>query len=281
MQTQKEIKNRINSTQSINKITKALFLMSTVKSQKALKEYNKFKEYIGLLQDSILRMENSLEFKVEFKHNYYVVLTSDLGLAGSYNIDVTKKINKVYESGDKLLLIGKKANSLINSLNLSSDDYDYISLDSIRKDGLGELTNHILKSYRKDGYKVSIVYSKFLSQLDTESTVLSLLPLNPEDVQIKEDDSNSHKREKDYYDFEPKVQSLYPKAISIYLDIIINWLLKEADLSEQVSRKQAMDSATRNGQDMIDSLKRTLNKTRQAKITQEISEIIGAAEALK
>lgn len=277
MQTQKEIKNRISSTKSINKITKAMFLMSTVKSQKAFNEFQKFKDYISLLQNSIKKMEVSLDLNKKFENTYFVILTSDLGLAGSYNTDVIKKALKEFKKGDKFLLIGKKSKSIIKNLELTKEDFDYINLDKLKEKGLGKIIDKIIDSYKNNNYKVSIIFSKFISQIETESTIMQILPV----INLNDNKESLDTTKDNIYDFEPSLNELYPSAILIYLDIFINWLLKEVELSEQISRKQAMDNATKNGQDMIDALNIKLNKTRQSKITQEISEIIGGAEALK
>ena len=276
-----QTKNRIRSVSSTKKITKAMELVATSKLKRA-KDIN-FKitpykqevfEIISYCAANVT--ENDYRYfnenKVEKELN--IVITSSLGLCGGYNIAVEKYVLSNVSKNDDLLVIGAKGIKYFKDrgYNLIEQLSELPPLNL--KESLSlRLSNMVLKEFDEKHYsKINIIYTKFINSLTYEPSKVQLLPLNS----IVEVPSISKELV-----LEPSAIEVLDNLIPFYLTTSIKALLFESMLSEQASRRTAMENATDNASELQDKLLLEFNKSRQASITQEITEISGAANAIK
>lgn len=277
------VKRRIKSVTNTKKITKAMGLVATSKLRKTREALDINSPYY----DSFITILNEVLENHEINNVYkdgngsrkrlYVVLTSDSGLCGSFNLNILNRaleeINKDRENS-LILVIGEKGLSFFNRFNY--DIYKkYINIPDIP--ALGDANTFamdILSMYKsKEAGEVYAVYDKFLSSAKQEVTVEKILPLEKE----KSKGSFAGK----YLEFEPKSHDLLEEIIPLYMRAKMLNLLIHSKSSEQSVRMSAMDGATKNANELLDKLKLQFNRMRQSAITQEISEIVGGAEAQK
>ncbi len=274
MATIKQIKEQQDAIKSIHKITRAMELVATAKSQRAIRDLNSYQSYFQKTQNIVEKIAKENVSDQELKGTYWIVLMSDLGLAGSYNSKLIKEIISEVSPTDKILVIGQKGSILhskiANKIEIMPLEvlHDYI--------GLGDLQVKIQSVYRDDHLKVKVLFTKFISQLEFEPKIEQILPIQVDTSQVEEEKKNIVLLE-----FEPSREILLREIEDIYIQSVVQGFYREAQASENTARRTAMENATRNGDDMLRDLNIVYNRTRQAKITQEISEIIGGAEALK
>ncbi len=277
METLRHLKDKQKSVKTINKITKAMQLVSSAKSQKAVKDLNDYQSYFNRVKSIIHEIDKDIVKKDEtFNGTYWILVMSDLGLAGGYNSNLVKEVRKVRKPNDKFLILGNKG---VSYAKRHKDTAEWFSLNDILKEGnqLMELTTRIKKEYFDNKLKVNIIYTEYKSQVEFLPLSKTILPIDTSDFNL---DENS-KDDLTVTEFEPNREELLKELKSIYINSFLVNVFKEASASEHTVRKNAMETATSNGKDLLDRLNIKYNRARQAKITQEISEIIGGAESLK
>jgi len=169
-----------------------------------------------------------------------------------------------------VIAIGKKLHSSLGARNIEHTHY---SLAQAKEVGTqDEISMRLMKAYFEDT-EIKSVYTKYESQIDFKATIKILLP-----VTISEDDNLETITN---IDFEPSANNILLSMLPLYLSASLNGLIKESEVSEHSARRVAMENATTNGEEIMNDLNVQYNKQRQAKITQEISEIVGGTEALK
>jgi F-type H+-transporting ATPase subunit gamma len=173
-----------------------------------------------------------------------------------------------------LLVIGQKGISIAKTHKNAS----YFSIKTLL-DGnqIEEIVSSIKTKYFVNDLRVNVIYTKFINQITFETEIKKLLPIDQEEIK-KMVTKNSIGPQ--IY-FEPNREELANQVIDLYLHAMIVYFYRESKASEESSRRVAMDAATSNGKELLEKLEIEFNRTRQAKITQEILEIIGGAESLK
>lgn len=288
MAQMKDIKRRISSVGNIMQITNAMELVSSAKLRKARRTLETTRPYYQTVFEDINELiamsgEHSSVYLEErpIKNRAVIVIASDRGLAGGYNINIAKKAieltknndgvdTKFYATGTRIVEILRRAGCKVNR------DFTHINEEPTSEEAQS-LGNFLLDRYARGLFdEVIVVYTKF-------ETVLTLVP-----EQIKllpaggfEDDSESEVKKFVDIEFEPSPSAVLNQMIKQYVNVTLFGCLLEASASEQASRRTAMENATQNGQDLLGELELVYNRARQASITQEISEIVGGAEALK
>lgn len=271
------IKSRIKSINATKKITGAMELIATVKLQKQRNHMLKNREYIGVLKETITNIlsgdidADSPYLKVkDNKKKVVFVFCSDLGLCGGYNINLTKLFEKNVSRDDEVIVIGtseykwfKERYNVINDI-ISSDDLTYPSLKKLSAQVIRKYSNNEIGA-------IEVIYTKFKNNVSFEPTLERVLPCLFPDTNKK-----SHKE----ILLEPNANNILNHLIPMYVEnnIYSRWL--EAKTSEQGSRRFAMQNATDNANELTEELTLAYNQARQASITQEITEIIGGADAL-
>lgn len=293
MASLREIKGRINSIKSTEKITRAMKMVAAVKFRKAQENVlaarpyaRKISEILKNLIPTIENLDNELFIEREVKRICIVVVTSDRGFVGSFNTNLIKSVQS---------LINEKYSEYINSHNLTlvtvgrkgytffskrgydiyakyTDVFDKIEFLTARK-----IISDVIQGYMEKKFdKVIVVYNEFKSALQAnivEEQFLPIVSINSEEKKEEPNISN--------FIFEPSSKELVNYLLPKHLNTQIWRVMLESFASEQAARMTAMEIATTNANDLISSLQLIYNQARQAAITKEILEIVGGAEALK
>ena len=268
------IKKRIKSVSGAYKVTSAMKLVSTVKLRRWKDKMLNNKAYsleLSSICDEIFSYCEDMEspYVVPNKKatkDLYIIVSSTLGLCGSYNQNVFKIADKVITTNDDIVVIGNKGIAHFGNFTSKIDTVNYSS--NIDPDLIKALTNYALTSYAKGEYKkVHIIYSRYKNSLSFIPEDFILLPLAKE------------KKESNTIPplLEPSKEKLFNDLIDIYLKSIIHAKLLEAEVCEQAARSNAMENATKNAEDLLGTLKLEFNKARQAAITEEIVEIVAGS----
>ncbi len=283
MASMRDIKRRRNSIKSTQQITKAMKLVATAKLQKAKTGAQKARPYFNKMHTtiaSVLAQSGNVAhpFLTERTgdRNVYIVISSNRGLAGGYNNNVCKLVTAsapVPASAD-VIAVGKKAGDFLrrSGFNLL-ESYDEVVEEPEYGDA-AKIGSKVLQLYTEGkADHIYVAYTAFESTLNQEAKLLKVLPMDLSDFKEEEPAAKT--------DYEPAADQVLDIIIPQYVNSIIFGALKESVASEHGARMTAMDSATSNASDMIDKLTLQYNRARQASITQELSEIVGGAEALK
>ena len=289
-----DLKKRITSVKSTQKITKAMKMVATAKLRKAQENAEKGRPYSERMNNIILNLsknrsdkENSSKLLVGTGRediHLCIVLTADRGLCGGFNTNIIKKaknyFDKLSKEGKKfkIITVGTKGydqlkrnykDKIIEKISFKdSKNINYFDAEKV-----GSL---ILEKFDKEEFDIcTIFYNKFKNVMTQIPQQQQIIPLQSED----ENDS-SNEQSDDSYEFEPDedeiLSNLLPKNISTQ----IFKAMLENSASEQGSRMTAMDNATRNAGELVDKLSIEYNRSRQAAITKELIEIISGAESL-
>ncbi len=273
-----KIKKRIKSVTGAYKVTSAMKLVSTVKLKKwknkmiANNLYNsELQEVVNLLLRCSKNVNSPFTKENKSEKRLFIIISSTLGLCGSYNINIFKEADVLLKKEDSVIILGKKGIA-----HFSNEMFDKIegfddNKDLLEKDLVNNLSNFVLSSYIEGKFSsIHIIYSKYRNSLAFIPTSYQILPLG-----------NNDNKEIDFPPiFEPSKEKLIETLIPIYVEKTIYSKLLESEVSEQASRSNAMENATNNAKELLDNLKIEFNKARQSAITQEIIEIVAASKAV-
>ena len=288
----RDIRRRIKSVASTQKITKAMKMVSASKLRKtqgtlvAIRPYsNKIQEVMDHLLSGGDDYKNPfLTPHEEVKNILYVVIAGDRGLCGGYNSNVLRYAEQQLKSAPEgvqasALLIGNKARDHFR-LRPQYEVMDvFTNIGDTPDVSQGKaLSDYVIKKYL-DGEvdEVHVVYSEFVSVMTQNPAVAQVLPI-PSNAVTAAEDAEHYDAE---YIFEPGGKEILDVILPKYVDSSIYRLLLESKVGEHGARMTAMDSATDNAAELIDKLTLSLNRARQAQITTEITEIVGGAAALE
>jgi len=287
-----DLKKRISSVKSTQKITKAMKMVAAAKLRRAQENAEKGRPFsdkmnniILNLSDSILDKENASKFLVGTgKQDVHlcVVITADRGLCGGFNTNICKKAKNYF---DKIL----KENKTLKIFTVGSKGHDQLKriygkhiVEKINFKGLKKITykeaedvgNVIIKLFNESQFDVcKIFYNKF-------KNVISQIPQEQQIIPIENNNQKDTEEKKNFYEFEPEENEILNNLLPRNIATQIFKAFLENSASEQGSRMTAMDNATRNAGDLVDKLTITYNRSRQAAITKELIEIISGAESL-
>jgi len=288
MASMRDIKRRKTSIQSTEQITKAMKLVSTVKLQRAKARAERSKAYFNCMYDTVTSL---LKRTGQIEHPYLksngskkigvIVITSNRGLAGGYNSNIVKLVTgKDWDAKDvSVYAIGKKGKDALKrkGYEIKAELHDMIE-EPLYIDAK-ELCDMVLNDYANG--EIGEIYLAYTNFKNTVSHIPTMLKLLPVDTQENEDDG---KASQDFgravMAYEPEESEALNMIIPKYITSLIYGALIESCASENGARMQAMDSATSNADEMISTLELQYNRARQGHITQELTEIIGGAEAL-
>lgn len=287
MASARDIKRRIKSVKSTQQITRAMKVVSASKLRKSQSAVLAVRPFARKIEQMMLHLSEAAEHpylkqKSELKTIGYVVIGSDRGLCGGFNVNLHRFLDKtVAERQAKdfgLVVIGRKAKEYCQRRCYPIDtEYtgvgDNPSFDQAR--ALGKLTTAAYDSGKYD--EVWLVYSEFKSAMVQQPKLKRLLPV--EQPVLAEDEVNIFALTD--YIFEPDKNTVLDAILPQYVDIEVYTALQEAKASEHGARMTAMSSASDNAAEMISCLTLSLNRARQEAITTEINEIVGGAAALE
>ena len=291
MASMRDIKRRKNSVQSTQQITKAMKLVSTVKLQRAKNVAEHSKMYFNAMfttVSSILAKSSNISHPylntAEGNKKAVVVITSNRGLAGGYNTNVTKLITKDerFSTEDTIIYaIGKKGKDTLARKGYEiAADYCEVINAPLYTDA-AEICDKLLEAFKNGEIsEIYLAYTVFKNTVSQIPTIIRLLPVDLEAAKDIKDIDESEASAKAIMNFEPAEEEALDLIIPKYVTSLIYGAMIEAVASENGARMQAMDNATSNAEEMIQDLELGYNRARQAHITQELTEIIGGAEAL-
>ena len=285
-----DLKKRIASVKSTQKITKAMKMVAAAKLRRAQESAEKGRPYSEKMNNVILNLSNGISDKEnapkllsgtgDDKVHLCVIMTSDRGLCGGFNSNIIKKaksyFSKILKEGKelKIITVGSKGNDqlkryygdkIIENISFKeSKNANYFDADKVGK--------IVIEKFEAGEFDVcTVFYNQFKNVITQIPQAQQIIPLNNEEDENNVDGS---------YEFEPDedeiLSNLLPKNISTQ----IFKAMLENSASEQGSRMSAMDNATRNAGEMVDKLTIEYNRSRQAAITKELIEIISGAESL-
>ncbi|NTV91131.1 MAG: ATP synthase F1 subunit gamma [Clostridiales bacterium] len=295
MANMREIKLRIKSIKETRQITKAMKLISAAKLKRARQQLERTYPYFSKVEETIadiLLHSGDVESKFfdtrttkESKKTAFIILTGDKGLAGGYNINLFKLAEREIAKYDNPLLFvaGHMGRNYFKRKKYNMyEDFDYpVQNPSIYR--AIEMTDIILKQFILGEIdEVYMIYTLSVSTMRLEPRMMKVLPLNLQELRkdIGLEDETAPKPDM-MLNYEPSPLAVLDVLIPKYVKGIMYGTLVEAFTSEQSARMSAMDSATSNANEMLQSLNLFYNRARQAAITQEITEIVGGAETLQ
>lgn len=294
MASLKELKNRIASVKQTQKITSAMKLVAASKLKKAQEQAEAARPFaermasmLTNLAAGVADVENApklLSGSGEDKVHLLVVATGDRGLCGGFNSSIARgarrKIVELEAAGKtvKVLCIGRKGRDQLRRDHADKiiETIDGVGRARLSYDEVAAIALKIEQLYEAGEFDVcTIVFNQFKSAMTQILTIKQLIP-----VETPAKDEGDSSDVKAVYDFEPEEDVILEELLPRNLAVQIYGALTENSASEQGARMSAMDSATRNAGEMIGKLTLIYNRTRQAKITSELIEIISGAEAL-
>ncbi|WP_034296250.1 F0F1 ATP synthase subunit gamma [Herbaspirillum sp. RV1423] len=289
MATGKEIRGKIKSVENTKKITKAMEMVAASKMRKAQDRMHAARPY----SDKIRNIASNLSrANPEYTHPFmvkqdsakkvgFIIVTTDKGLCGGMNTNslrlTTAKIRELEAQGNAVetVAIGNKGFGFLNRIGAKVVSHVVQVGDTPHLEKLIGPVKVLLDAYQEGKLDaVYLVYTKFINTMRQEPTLQQLLPLSSDKLQA---DEGKHSWD---YIYEPDVQSVIDELLVRYVEALIYQAVAENMASEQSARMVAMKAASDNAGNVIGELKLIYNKTRQAAITKELSEIVAGAAAV-
>jgi F-type H+-transporting ATPase subunit gamma len=292
-------RRRIKSVQATKKITKAMELIASARIVKAQNRLQASMPYLTQLVDAVSAAashasdvsKHPLTAKAETQVRAAVlVITADRGLAGAYSSNAIKEAEaltrNLTEKGMKVVpyVVGRKGVSFYRFRNRPmGGEYvgftDQPTYAHAKEIGENLLTAFMTPSAEGGVDEIHVVYTNFINMGSQETRVRRILPLEVVEEVVDSSDSGN-KNPFPLYEFEPGPEEVLDALLPRYVEQMVYLSLLTSAASEHAARRRAMKSATDNAEELIRSLTRAANAARQAEITQEISEIVGGADAL-
>lgn len=288
MPSLKSIKKRIISVKNTGQITKAMKMVSAAKLRRAQENVVAARPYANKLSEVLGRLAGNvpadcsplLQHREGASKALLVVVTSDRGLCGGFNVNLSKaadrfiKERKSNYSELKVMAIGKKGYDFLKSRHSVWKNYPNLQSECNFRTA-ASIAQGIIEGYLAEEYdEVHIVYNEFRSVMSQEITFAQLLPVIPPA-------SNDEGIEPREYIYEPGQAELLTELLPKHIEVQIFKTLLESLAGEHGARMTAMDSASKNANEMIGKLTLIYNRARQGAITKELMEIISGAESVK
>ncbi len=282
MPSTRDLRRRIKSIMSTQKITKAMKAVSAAKMRKAQDQViaarpysRRMKEVLGRISTYAKGVKLPLLEEREPKNVAFILITADRGLCGGFNGNLIRKTAEQVRSypNVNLICVGRKGRDFFRRRGYNIVG-QYLGLgETIRFTQAQEIARFVMEKYISGEFDVVyMVYSEFINVLVQKPVVTRLLPIEPpEEVSTGIVD----------YIFEPSPEGVLADLLPLYVENTVYYGLLESKAGEQSARMTAMDAATKNAGEVIDRLTLAMNRARQTAITKEITEIVGGAAALE
>ena len=284
----KLLNNRIRSVKNTQQITKAMKMVAAAKLQRSQGKMLAARPYSHKLAE----LMQQLAGKAEIEHPLFevrpvasrlcVIITSDKGLCGSYNMNVMKMAQKAVDASveegvaTQIYAIGRKGAAYFrkNGYDVFSSHEDFGGEANSER---GSIVGNTAVDAFVDGTfdEVQVVFSSFVSTMTQKPVVKPLLPIAPDDTEGEADESAGQD-----YIWEPSQEALFATLLPLYLRNRVFMTMSEAFTSEHAARMTSMSAATQNAGELIDALTMQRNRERQSAITSELLDIVGGANAL-
>ena len=285
MASLREMQRRRNSIASTQQSTKAMKLVSTVKLQRTREKAEECKPYFNHMYATVTSMlartgivEHPYLKSGKSEKKGVIVISSNRGLAGGYNSNIVKMLTQGELEGKELLIynIGRKGHEALERKGYEiAEDYSEVINTPLYSDAV-EISQRVLKDFEEEKIgEIYLVYTSFKNTVVHEPKLLKLLPVEFSDKELSDAERNTP------MNYKPGEEEALDMIIPKYIASLLYGALNEAAASENGARMQAMDAATSNAEDMMESLELQYNRARQGSITQELTEIIAGAEAVE
>lgn len=270
------IKSRIKSVNSTKKITGAMELISNVKLSKNRNLMEKNRSYADALEEVVSSIlsgemieENDYLTKKDAKQKAYFVFTSDMGLCGGYNINISKLVKENVSKDDYVYFVGNKFYDQLKTEGYNIVN-EQIGSDAVEYTTIKKYADNALQMYKENKISsINVIYTRFVNNINFKASVSCILPgLNTTSKEFKQ------------IDFEPNADEILVDLIPMMVESQIYSKYLESKTSEHGNRRFAMENATDNANELTEKLELAYNQARQAAITQEITEIVSGADAL-
>lgn len=299
MSNAKEIKNRIESVKDTQKITNAMYLIASTKLRKARADMLRTDPYFETLKGEIQRLFSTID---HIDSRYFLrdgmddagedfsragkyallVITADKGLAGAYNQNVIKEVQKLMElhKDCDLYVVGEYGREYFESRGFDIEKSFLYTAQNPNMDRAREISSLLIEQYDEGKYKkVYLIYTDFGNGMDPTAQANRMLPLNRSHFENEQEQGNVHNGND--FEYFPSKTDVLEHIIPNYITGYIYSALVDSYCSEQNARMMAMDRATQNAQDILDRLNLEYNHVRQSAITQEIIEVSAGAKSLR
>ena len=268
-------KRRINSVTNTKKITKAMELIASVKLKKFKNTMHSNCYYADNIDNVFAELfaykkpTDEFEQKPLNKRKLYIVINSNLGLCSSYNNDVYKYVVNNLDNSNDILAIGQKGSVHYSKLGYKVNN-DFVSItEKLEYEDVLKLSRFVIEKYNHNEYgEIHLIYTHYVNSITFTVLDKKILPV----------DVKKGEEEKLPPILEPDVDTLIEALTPIYVSSTLYSKIIEAQVSEQASRRRAMESANDNADELLDKLRIEYNKARQSAITQEITEIISGSQ---
>ena len=286
-----DLKKRITSVKSTQKITKAMKMVAAAKLKRAQDSAEKGRPYSQKMNNVILNLSKGISNKENApklmsgtgkdKTHLCIVITSDRGLCGGFNANIIKKAKSYFvrlaqEGKDlKIITVGSKGNDQLRRFygDKIIENISFKNSKNANYFDAAKVGQIIIEKFEKEEFDIcTIFYNQFKNVITQLPQAQQIIPLNTENVNDSESVNS--------YDFEPEEDEILGNLLPKNISTQIFKAMLENSASEQGSRMSAMDNATRNAGEMVDKLTIEYNRSRQAAITKELIEIISGAESL-
>ncbi len=273
MASMKAIKNRIKSVENTRQITKAMQLVATSKMRKAKEKIEESRPFFETLSDALEDIASStVDFSSPFTVKKegkacHIVIAGDRGLAGGYNNNLFKSLS--YNDGDIIFPIGKKVVEHFSKKDVSFFTTEYQIAADVKISDCNSIGQALAEAFEKGEFtSLDIYYTGFVNMLTQLPASKEILPLTSK---------GDGDKKKALIEYDPSPEAVFGQIIPHYIGGIIYGGVCESIASELSARRTAMENATDNAGEIIDSLSLTYNRARQAAITQEITEIVAGS----
>ena len=287
MATLREIHNRISSIKSTQQITKAMKMVAAAKLRKAQENLLAFRPYsyeIRALIAHLTALSANLEGVPLLQRRpaekvLSVVVTSDRGLCGAFNANIirhaARRIAEYSASEVSVYNVGRKGLEYFSKRDYQIQGQTINFFNHLQFNNATEISRSLVELYLSGEFdRIEFIYNEFKSAVQQDVVVEQFLPFKP-DEELEKSGSQVD------FLYEPGKKEILETLIPMHLNIQVWRILLESNAAEQGARMTAMENATENADELVGKLTIFYNRTRQAKITTEISEIVGGANALK
>ena len=296
MATTKEIKNRIKSVKDTQKITNAMYLISSTKMRRARKEAEETKPYFDLLRHEIRRMfafggglrnkyfDSNVDEEKPGGKNGILVITADKGLAGAYNQNVVKDTLALMDRSNdyKLYIVGDYGWRYFRSRGSKVCEAFEHSMNEPSLAMARDITKELLDEFDAGAFtRLYVCYTEYSGGMSPGAAMHDrLIPFDKDDF-VPRGDEQAAADASTVFEYEPDVETVLARSIQSYLVGYVYSALVNSYSSEQSARMMAMDAANDNASELLASLQLEYNHLRQNAITQEITEISSGARSLR
>lgn len=274
MSNAKSLRTRIKSVNSTMHITKAMEIVASSKFKKAMNTMEKSRLYHSALQRVFDSLSYSREKSIYFtkrpvKKTCIIVIAGDRGLAGGYNNNIFKMATAYAKENQVCVVpVGKKSLEYFSKRGYEIYSSEFSSSEKVSQDSLSDLAGRLVHDFSAGEIdEIKVFHTKYLTILSQEAKMTDILPIIP----------NSDDKPVTDFMYEPGVGAVLNTAVPMYLSGVIYGCITESFVCELSARRNAMNSANKNAEEMIEKLNLEYNRARQSAITQEITEIVAGS----